>query len=467
MVVRAIFLTLSLALLTADLPSRGQDSSAKPLTPEQLREEEAYTIGVQAYVYGFPVVEMYRTRYWALHDAKNKNRLIPNQFGHARNLLDHTYRGVVSPNNDTLYSSAWLDLSREPMVLELPAVKDRYFSFQLMDFFTNNFAIIDKRTTGGKAGTYTIVGPGWKGKLPDGLRIEAPTPTVWLLGRTLVEGKDDLPNVHALQDQYRLTPLSAWGKKDGGKAAASKDPLPPHDPSKPLQFFATLNAGLRENPPPAREVALMSLFARIGVGPDKTFRANALDPATAKGLERAVAVGRQMILQRARKSGTSINGWNLPPKEIGNYGDDYLLRAQVASWGLAALSPSEAVYFTCYQDDRGNPLSGKHRYLLRFNKGQLPPVEAFWSVTMYRLPELLLIENPLGRYAIGDRTKGLRYGSDGSLEIHVQHDSPGKERESNWLPAPAGEFSLNLRAYLPRPEARDGTWKIPPIKRLP
>ncbi len=435
----------------------GAGDAPKAPSTERLREELAYTIGVQAYIYGYPVVEMYRTRYIHVDSPKNKERTPLNTFRHARRLLDASFTAVVSPNNDTLYSSAWLDLSTGPVLLSVPDTRGRYYCFQLLDFCTNSFAHIGKRTTGTKAARFAIVGPNWKGKLPAGARrIDAPTNAVWLLGRTLVDGKDDLPAIHALQDRYQLKSLGA---------AALKFALP-YDATDPLRFFEFLNAGLRENPPPAREAALMSLFARIGVGSEKVFRVDGLDRATAAGLRRAIETGRQIIAAGLDGKGTVVNGWHYPPAEIGNFGDNYLLRATVAMKLLAALPPEEAVYPTAHVDDKGRPLNGKYRYVLRLEKGQLPPVEAFWSLTMYRLPERLFAANGKDRYALGDRTKGLQYRADGSLEILIQHDSPGMDCEANWLPAPAGDFCLTLRAFLPREEMRAGRWRMPPVKRV-
>ncbi len=336
-----------------------------------------------------------------------------------------------------------------------------------MDFYTNNFAHLGKRTTGTGKGAFAIVGPRWQGTLPDGVkRIDSPTSAVWLLGRTLVDGKEDLPKVHALQDQYTLTPLSAWGKEGKPIAPEKRPALPPYDLSNPLNFFVFLNAGLRENPPPAREAALMSLFGQIGVGPDKTFQVDQLDPATARGLLRAVKTGPEIIAAHRASIEAEFHGWTRPPKEVGTYGDDYLLRAVVAKIGLAALSPEEAVYLHRYRDDRGKPLRGKTKYLLRFEKNELPPVDAFWSITLYRLPERLLAANDLKRYSIGDRTPGLQYGPDGSLEIYLQQEPPDREKQSNWLPAPSGEFFLSLRLYLPKKAIQEGTWKPPAVKPM-
>jgi hypothetical protein len=461
-----IILLTTVTFFVEARPALAQKRAANPLSPEQLREEEAYSIGLQAYVYGFPVVEMYRLRYLSASSPTNPNRTPINQFRRRRELIDHTYTAVVSPNSDTLYSSAWLDLAPEPMILHVPDTKGRYYVFQFLDFYTNNFASIGTRTTGAKQGNFVVTGPKWNGSLPSGLkRISSPTNAALLVGRTLINGTQNLANVHRFQDDCTLTPLSAWGK-DSASLPGPEEKWPPYDGSNPLKFFESLNAGLRENPPPARDGSLMSLFERISVGPDQTFAIEKLDPAVARGLRRALDVGKQMIANPPTRRGTEFNGWYFPAKHIGNFGDDFLFRAEVALKWIFALSPEEAVYFIGERDDHGAPLMGKQRYVLRFESGQMPPMDAFWSITMYRVPDRLLAGNSIRRYSISDRTPGLKLQSDGALEIYVQHEAPEKDKESNWLPAPAGEFNLILRVYLPRKEVLDGTWKVPAVKRF-
>ncbi len=457
-------LGFAVLLTSATLPTLAEDKLPEPLPPELAREEYAYTIGVQAYIYGYPLVEMYRVRYKAVFDPDKKNRTPLNHFQHKRNLSDHTATTVVAPNNDTLYSSARLDLANEPVVLEVPDTGGRYYVMQFMDFYTNNFAYVGKRTTGTQSGSYAVTGPSWKGTLPEGLKqIQAPTNAVWLLGRTLVDGNDDLPAVHAIQDQYRLTPLSSWGKNNQAQPRLERPDLPAYDLSEPLRFFEFLNVALRENPTPAREESLMNLFGQIGVGPGKIFKVAKLDPPTARGLRKAIDMGPRLIA--SLPSGRPVaNGWLAFSPHTGKFGDDYRYRAYVAQFALAANDPSEAHNFTTHLDDRDRPLNGRRKYVVRFEKGQLPPVDAFWSLTMYRLPGVFLVENPIARYSLGDRSKHLRYGKDGSLELYLQHDSPGKDKESNWLPAPQEDFVLALRCYLPRTAITDGTWKPPAVK---
>lgn len=456
---------VGIAVLTIGLSRiSAQEEATPPLSPEQAREEYAYTIGVQAYIYGYPLVEMYRVRYTRVFDPHQKQRVDLNQFLHFRQLRDHTATTVVGPNNDTLYSSAWLDLAREPVVLDVPDTDGRYYVMQMLDFYTNNFAYVGKRATGTKAGSFALVGPGWKGELPDQVtRIDAPTNAVWIIGRTFIDGQEDLPIVHAIQDQYRLTPLSNWRRPDQPKAPPPLS-LPAYDTSEPLKFFEFLNVALRENPPPSREAALMSLFGQIGIGSEKSFKASELDPPAARGLRRAIEQGQRIVASSAWR-GKPANGWTAPLAHVGRFGEDYLFRAATAKYALAANSPEEAHNFILEAVGK-EPLHGSRKYRLRFEKGALPLVNAFWSVTMYHAPSGFLVQNPINRYSIGDRTKGLRYAPDGSLEIVVQHQSPGEEMEVNWLPAPAGEFALSLRCYLPSPAIYEGAWQPPPLRRV-
>ncbi|MBS0590468.1 MAG: DUF1254 domain-containing protein [Proteobacteria bacterium] len=441
-------------------PATGTEKSPA-MTREQAREDYAYAIGVEAYIYAYPLVEMYRVRYKRLFDPNDGIPSRLNEFHHVRELLDYKATSVVAPNNDTLYSTGWLDLAKEPIVLEVPASPKRFYVMQFMDFYTSDFAIIGTRTTGSAAGTYAIVGPNWKGELPKGLkRLDSPTNSVWLLGRTLIDGPEDLAAVHAQQDRYRLIPLTDWRNRTTPKP----EPLPnmrPYKLDEPLQFFEFVNLALHENPPPAREAALMSVFGEIGVGPDKDFTISKLDPAIARGLTRAVQDGERIVAASRRRT-EAVNGWRPPAANSGTFGDDYLLRAVTAKYALAALTPEEDYSFVHGLND-GNAMDGSHAYVLRFEKGQLPPVNAFWSVTMYLAPSGFLVDNPIHRYSIGDRTRGLKYDKDGSLTIYIQHKSPGQDKVSNWLPAPEGAFALGMRCYGPTQAILSGAWKPPVV----
>jgi hypothetical protein len=452
----ALLGALGTSLVHAQAPSAVK---AATMSEALAREEQAYSIGLQAFVYGYPAIELLRIRERAVFDPKNAERVPMNTFKHRRALLDATMRTVVAPNNDTLYSSAWLDLSAGPLLLEVPDTHGRYYVMQFMDAFTNNFAYVGSRTTGSAAGRYAIVPPGWQGSLPAGVkRIEAPGEQVWLLGRTLVDGPADLAAVHALQDQYRLTPLVS-------PTAPRASDLPHYQPGEPLKFFEMLNAVLRDNPPPADEAGLMALFAHIGVGSGQHFDVSSLDAATAAGLRRALQAGPQLLMALPDHR-PQVNGWLAFSPHTGRFGRDYLYRAQIAKIAIAANDPAEAHNFTTQQDAQGQPLQGRHRYVLHFAPGQTPPVNAFWSVTMYELPGGFFVDNADKRYALGDRTPGLRRNADGSLDVLLQREAPPEAQRANWLPAPEGDFELALRCYGPKPEIVDGRWLPPRVTRI-
>ena len=418
-------------------------------------EKDIAAAARNAYIFTLPLQEMHRVRYLAHVFPANPLRVPINHFLHRRELSDHTHRRVTTPNNDTLYSSAFLDLSAGPLVLEVPEIADRYYSFALLDFYTNNAAYVGTRTTGASAGRYLIVGPGWKDAAPAGLRIvAAPTNAAWLLGRILVTDTGDLPRVHALQDAVKLAPLHPGG--------ASPPAAPPGDANDPLGYFALANQLLAENPPPARDAAALAEMAAINVGPGQRFDPAALSAAQRSAILSGIDEAKRLIAARSVNS-KLVNGWTYPDPAIGNFGTDYLLRATTALKLLAALEPAEAIYLSY----AGEALDGSKAYRLRFAPDQLPPVRAFWSLSIYEImpdQRMFFADNPSRRFAIGDRTPGLRRGADGSLEILIQRESPGDERASNWLPAPAGPFALILRGYMPEPALIDATYAPPRLE---
>jgi hypothetical protein len=455
------FLMAEISGLTFGLAPAG----AKDLTDRELSD-----LVQRAYIYSFPVYEMVRTRYMAVYNPANPGRTALNRFVHARKLADSTARAVTTPNNDTLFSSAWLDLSKQPLVLSVPDTAGRYYSMAFMDFYTNNFAYVGRRVTGTQAGRYLVVGPNWSGKVPPGMpMIKAPTNSVWLLGRTLVDNEEDLPNVYRIQAQYTLTPLSVWTKKEAaGNPPKAKNPPPAPDPKDPWQFFRIINLALTENPPPADEAPFMAELAQIGLGPNQTFDPVRFSEAQRQVILRAMKEAAQGIRTGFSQTSRVRQGWAYPPPNLGNYGKAYPLRAVVALKGLAALERAEAFYLTALTDKEGRPLDSENHYRLHFDKGQLPPVKAFWSISMYEVtPEkrAFFADNPIHRYSIGDRTKGLKFNPDGSLDILMQRQPPGRELESNWLPVPAGVFRVTFRAYQPGPAILDGTYVLPGIER--
>lgn len=439
-----------------------------PSAPADWQETWAYALGIQAYTYGYSWVYYPKLRWQWTTQPVNPDYVayMPlNTFWHARHLITAAWRQGGGPNNDTLYSFAWVNLGLEPMILSHPDMGDRYFTFECVSFDSDNFAYVGKRATGSKAGHFALVGPNWKGTLPQGITPVAPATTPWTLivGRTLVEGEADLATVHRLQDQYRLTPLSAWGKSEV-KLPEDRNIWQPGDPATdPLADWKTMNRALAENPPDARDAALLEQFATIGVGPG--LDVERMDAGTKRGLARAAAEGRPFFANLYAQGGlqTRVNGWNYLPRDLGRAGQrrDYLTRGALqCATGIAANDLEEAVYLPTTVDVAGERLSGERRYRLRFAPGALPPVNAFWSLTMYGM-DMNLVDNPINRYSIGDRTPGLMRDADGGLTLYIQRDRPEAGREANWLPAPEGLFNMVLRCYLPAKEIIEQTWMPP------
>jgi len=435
----------------------------------QARENDAYSIGVQAYIYGLAPVMMERIEK-VFVTTPGVGHAPVNQFGHATHLATPNDTDVVAPNSDTLYSVAWLELGNGPVILHVPDTYGRYYVMQLMDAYTNTFNSVGRRTTGTGEGNYAIVGPGWNGSLPQGVKeIRSPTNTVWIIGRTLVNGEPDTPNVQALQEQYTLTLLDHYGKPSmnakNQTLADFNKMAPSPDAQKNLRFFEELRVALKNNQPPQDEAGLMAVFDRIGLGKNETPYGPDMDPAVAAGLSRALKDGDQIVKNKwKQQSGININGWVLQTN-IGTYGNNYLLRAAIAEGSIGANLPQEAAYPKAQVDSDGQPLNGANKYVMHFEKGMTPPAGAFWSLTMYNKTTHMLVYNAINRYTIGDRTPGLVYSPDGSLDIYIQHDRP-TGNESNWLPTPEGDFFITLRIYQPKPEVLEGTYRIPPLQKV-
>jgi hypothetical protein len=465
-----------LTILAGVVTSASLTHLARADDKPKLTEDEAAKVAADAYLFGYPILLMDVTRQVGVATPRVDEKLHKapiNQLENMRAFPDALFTDVVSPNADTLYSIAWLDLSKGPVVLSVPELGKRYYLMEMLDAWTNVFASPGTRTTGGGKGDFAVVGPGWTGKLPEGVKeINSPTSMVWLIGRTQTNGKDDYAAVHAIQNQYKLTPLLAWGKDftpptDVPVEKGVDTKTPPVEQVAKLNaatFYSRLNALMKDNPPAAADAAALTRFAAIGVVPGKTFDLTKLDPAVAKGIEKGFKAGGQKLLAAAKKpQGKTVNGWDVMTN-LGKYGSDYTFRAVVALVGLGANLPEDAIYPHARVDAEGQAMTGANRYIIRFPKGQLPPVRAFWSVTMYNNKQFF-IENPINRYAIGDRDK-LQFETDGSLILYIQHDSPGKAKESNWLPAPKEGFNLFLRLYWPKKEILDGSWRPPAVERV-
>ncbi|MFF2083369.1 DUF1254 domain-containing protein [Nocardia sp. NPDC058176] len=439
------------------------------MTSSPLTAATARALAEQAYLYGFAIVENYRAMWGMCVWPDSPQYSGFNTFRHGRALFDSSYDTVVNANNDTLYSTTFADLRAEPIVLSVPATGYRYFVIQLVDMGTDNFAYVGTRATGGDGGDFLLVGPRYKGALPTGAParvIISPSQFVALATRTAIEGRADLDAVIAIQERLRIRPLSEVLARPAPQPPADID-FPPYtaDLYGSPRLFALLNFLLRFHTVSEPETALLCRLAPLGIGPGAEFDLDSFDPAVRAAIGDGTRIAHQRIEDRGNNLGTVVQGWqDIPP--MGDYGEDYLFRSAVAWKFIYTNSPEEALYPIAETDADGEPLSGAHRYVLRFAPGQLPPVEAFWSITLYDSASRLMVDNAVDRYSIGDRTPGLTYGADGSLTIHIQHESPSAEDAPNWLPAPAGRFYLNARAYIPRPAFLDGTYRLPAVERV-
>lgn len=433
----------------------------------------APTLAEQAVVYAYPLYEMARMRAATSPKRTEAGQAAPegqrwcNVFTHARQLLRAGGSRVVTPNNDTLYTNAWLDLGAGPLVIDVPDTAGRYYVLGLLDFYTNPFAHLGQRLTGTAARAFVITPPGWQGELPavfgaPGARIEAPTRWLWVIGRILVDGPQDVAAVNRLQDGFTVRPLADWR---AGQPPAPRAFDPACEPKAPLtadHFAAQVNAALRENPPPREQAADVARFAAAGISPG----ASPLDEGQRAALQAALD-GTLAQLRAAQIGRVQPSGWSCLPVIEGHFGNDYRMRATIALKYIGMLESREATYPMAWHDAQGRALNGAHRYRLHFAPDALPPVQAFWSITLYDARDYMLVDNPIERYAIGDRTPGLRRDADGGLTLHIQHGQPpGADAQANWLPAPQGDFYLCLRAYVPRAELLDGRYQVPPLVRL-
>ncbi|HMN81508.1 MAG TPA: DUF1254 domain-containing protein [Burkholderiaceae bacterium] len=431
------------------------------------RRDLAHAIGVQACLYGLPLVESMRTaaQMTAVAAPQSNGRAPLNHFGHSARPWTHEDRDVVTPANDLLYSMAWLDLSESPMLLTVPPEGRRYWVMALLDAYTNNFLNIGPRLTGGAAKQYLLTAPGWSGDVPAPIeQVRCATPLVWILGRVLVEDAANLMQARALQQRFTLSAWMAGGPASAGSATAHHSTAHPYTAwqagDDPLDFFDNLARGLAQNPPPDSERGLVASFAAAGLRPGAPVTTQSLEPAVAEGLRSGFATGAAIVEAHTRSR--QANPWGINYR-LGRFDTDYLSRACTAAKGLGGVAADEALYAMADFDAAREPLDGRHRYRLSFAPGELPPCDAFWSVSLYG-PDRFFVANPIGRHAIGDRTAGLRYGPDGSLDILVQHEQPA-DGPSNWLPAPAGPFYLILRMYYPRDELLSRGYRVPPVQR--
>jgi len=469
-----------------DVASSANASGLEAKMQQLMNSNDPKDIAILAYIYGFPLVNVIRTVDFITSPniPPGSGRGPINTLNHFRAFPNANFTDVVRPNVDTLYSSAYLNLSKWPMVLKVPPVADRYYSFQFVDAYSNNFHYLGTRSNDTTGGTFLIRGPNFNGTVPTGMKeIKSPTNIATIFIRTLVKNPDDVPAVHSIQDRYLLTAFENKGASNSTSTAgvsssnSSKEipvaPDPALIPATGIKIYDEIGEDIADNMPPQADSAVLVKFKTIGVGPGLAPSQSA-NESIKQALENGITSGEQLIAEEVKNIGTTVNGWNIPGLiikngkgkfEFGNYGTDYLLRAGVAKFGLFANSAEEAVYPIAFIDSQGQNLTGMHDYVIHFDKGQLPPVKAFWSLTLYN-NKSYLADNPINRYAIGGLTPGLKNNSDGSLDIYIRHDSPGKDKESNWLPSPAGDFNLNFRLYVPEDSVLTGEYQYPPIKQV-
>jgi hypothetical protein len=442
---------------------------------------EALPDAVAAYIYGYPLITMEMTRRVMTNVEKPEGTRAPmGQFVRMREYPSASFRDVTAPNADTLYTTAWVDVGKEPWVLSLPDAKDRYYLFPMLDGWTDVFQVPGKRTTGTGAQTYAITGPGWKGTLPTGVKeYKSPTAIVWLLGRIYCTGTpEDYAAVHKLQDEISIVPLSSYGKPytpPSGKVDPSIDmKTAVRDQVNALsadEYFSLLATLMKDNPPNAADAPMLKKMAKLGIVPGKPFDGSKLGPV-AKDLFSHVPKIAQEKIMFWMKEGLLCgdfkleHGWAFTTK-TGLYGVNYIQRALVTAIGLGANRPEDAVYPTSEGPSIVGSYTGAKKYVMHFPKGELPPAEGFWSLTMYD-GQYFFVENPLNRYSISAR-QDLKPNADGSVDLYIQNESPGTDKESNWLPAPKDKFILMLRLYWPKktpPSILDGTWVIPQVKAV-
>jgi hypothetical protein len=493
---RNLTLTLGVALIVAALIGcQKADTAAEKATTEVkdkvaadakavealAKEKEAQNTGIEAYIYAYPLVTMELTRRVSTNVAAPEGSKAPmGHFGKLRGypaVDDHT---VTAPNADTLYTFIWLDVSREPWIVTSPDMKGRYFLLPMLDGWTTVFDVPGKRTTGTGAQKFAITGPSWAGTLPPGVKeYKSPTGMIWLLGRIYCTGTpEDYKAVHALQDQMTAVPLSAYGKPykpapgtvdpSIDMKTAIRDQVNAMDAASYFKLFAQL---LKTNPPVAEDAPMVATLAKISIVPGQDFDASKLDPAIAKGLAGAPKPAQEKIMGWMKEgivAGDSKlhDGWFFTT-DTGIYGTKYRQRALITAIGLGANRPQDAIYPTSEGPDIVKKYSGANKYVLHFGKGELPPVNGFWSLTMYDA-NYFFVPNSINRYNVSQRNK-LKTNDDGSVDLYIQNASPGKDKEQNWLPAPKDQFILMMRLYWPKekpPSILDGSWKIPPVKEV-
>ncbi|MGO4572761.1 DUF1254 domain-containing protein [Microvirga sp. 2TAF3] len=441
------------------------------LAAESISEQDAHAIGVNSYVYLYPLVTMDVTRRQLtnIEAGKEIGRGPMNTFSNIAEFPTADLRVVVRPNFDTLYSTGWLDLTKEPMVVSAPNTNGRYYLLPMLDMWSDVFASPGWRTTGTEAASWAVTPPGWTGTLPANVtRIDAPTPYVWVIGRTKTDGPADYAAVHKIQDGYTITPLSQWGKA-ATPVTVKVDPsvdmkTPPKEQVDAMpadKFFADAAEVMKLQPPHITDQPIIANMKKIGLIPGESFDLAKMDPAVRTALASVPEDAQRLMAWKQKNLGRVANGWSMNTDTMGVYGNDYLKRAVVAQVGLGANLPQDAIYPFNLADDTGRPLDGTNNYTIHFDKGGTPPAGAFWSITLYD-QQGYQVPNDQNRFALSSWMP-FKQNADGSLDLYFQNENPGKDKDANWLPAPKGPFNLTMRLYSPKMEALTGQWNPPPV----
>jgi hypothetical protein len=473
---KIIIIGLALLALSACNDGKKQNKQTKTKSAEISTEDQTFKTAVEAYIWAYPMVSIGVTCALVTNVPKPlPNAHAPiNSFGSVSKLYTAANKDVVSSNVDNMYSSAFLDLTQGAAKISVPATNGRYYSLQLLDAYSNDFDYIGSRATGTDVGIYLIVGPDWNGETPeDVLKVfKSPTNLVWVIGRTLVDGQEDVVNVRKIQEQYKITVIppatsspTSWSVRNNFPALEKKPPVDNVNGMDWKTYFTWVGKLMMENPVPASHQAYVDGFKSIGLSFEHGFDFSSLTPEQQKGIERAVIEGLKQLDDAAKKkTGTIHEGWFYSLK-AGVWGDDYMYRGAIAYRSLGQNIPAEAVYMNTTEDKEGNLLdASKNNYQITFAKGQLHPVDAFWSFTMYN-DENFFVPNPINRLAIGNRSKSMEPNADGSLTVYFQKDAP-KGKEGNWLPAPDGKFRVSLRLYIPKENVINGSWLPPGIEKM-
>ena len=473
------FATATVALTFVSVPISIDTAKAQQSTTEQ----EAQAIGVDAYLYFYSLITMDITRQQISNTEPGKGFGGPmNSFVNIPAYPAADMKTVVRPNFDTLYSSAWLDLTKEPVVVSVPDTAGRYYLLPMLDMWTDVFASPGWRTTGTEAGYFVVAPPGWRPDLRDRLieefklpkdtqRIDAPTPYVWIIGRTKTDGPSDYAAVNKIQAGFKITPLSQWGKtpepiqvKIDPSIDMKTPPKVQVDTMSADKYFAYAAELMKVQPPHLTDQPIIARMKRIGIEPGQSFDIDKADPVVKKALKAVPKIAQKLMEWKIPTLARVANGWSMNTDTMGVYGNYYLKRAIIAQLGLGANLPEDAIYPLNLGDESGKPLDGANKYAIHFDKVTIPPVNAFWSITLYD-QQGFQVANSLNRFAVSSWMP-FQFNPDGSLDLYFQNESPGAEKEANWLPAPKGAFNLCLRLYAPKSEALTGKWNPPPVMKV-